>query len=575
MSHSKFSFHPKLLDCLKGYNRSAFTADLCAGFSVGILALPLAMAFGIASGVTPEQGIYTAIIAGFIISVFGGSKVQIGGPTGAFIVIVAGIIGQYGYASLAIATLMAGVFLIVMGITKMGNAIRYIPRPVVVGFTNGIAILIMSTQIKDFFGLPIENVPEDFIPKCAAIANCITSTHLPTLFIGLLSMLVIVYWPLAWRKRVPGQIGAIFVGTFAALAMAKLGWQTETIYTRFGDIPNTLPKFHWLEIDFANLKNLVMPAFTIAILAAIESLLSAVVADGMIDDKHDSNQELIAQGIANVATPFFLGIPATGAIARTATNIKNGGRTPIAGVIHCLVLLAILIFAAPYAQYIPLATLSAVLFVVAFNMGDWSAFPEMKRLPRSDDIVFISTFLLTVVFGLTLAIEVGMILAAMLFIRRISQSTQVMLVDKKLETDLSKYSLEGKDIPEGVMVFRIFGALMFGAADKLESILTSMGERPRIAILRMRTVLAMDATALDVLDRLYEKLKDKGVVMMITGAHSQPLHMMQKSGFLNKIGEEFVLENIDMALAKSREILGKDSKINNNLESGVKIDSDS
>lgn len=505
MSHSKFSFRPKMLDCMKGYNRSVFAADLCAGFSVGILALPLAMAFGIASGVTPEQGIYTAIVAGFIISVFGGSKVQIGGPTGAFIVIVAGIIGQYGYASLAVATLLAGVFLIVMGITKMGNAIG--------------------------------------------------TTHIPTLFIGLLSMLVIVYWPLSWRKRIPGQIGAIFVGTFAALAMSKFGWETETIYTRFGDIPNSLPQFKWIDIDFANIKNLLMPAFTIALLAAIESLLSAVVADGMIDDKHDSNQELIAQGMANIAAPFFLGIPATGAIARTATNIKNGGRTPIAGVVHCAVLLCILVFAAPYAQYIPLATLSAVLFVVAFNMGDWSAFPEMRLLPRSDDVVFVSTFLLTVVFGLTLAIEVGMILAAMLFIRRVSQTTQVMLVDKKLETDLSKYSLEGKDVPEGVMIFRIFGALMFGAADKLESILTSMGERPKIAILRMRTVLAMDATALDVLDRLYEKLKAKDVVLMITGAHSQPLHMMQKSGFLNKIGEEYVLENIDAALEKSREIL--------------------
>ncbi len=555
MSHSKFSFRPKVLDCMKGYNRSVFAADLCAGFSVGILALPLAMAFGIASGVTPEQGIYTAIVAGFIISVFGGSKVQIGGPTGAFIVIVAGIIGQYGYASLAVATLLAGVFLIVMGITKMGNAIRYIPRPVVVGFTNGIAILIMSTQVKDFFGLQIDKVPEDFIPKCVAICKAIGTTHIPTLFIGLLSILVIVYWPLSWRKRIPGQIGAIFVGTFAALAMSKFGWETETIYTRFGDIPNSLPQFKWIDIDFANIKNLLMPAFTIALLAAIESLLSAVVADGMIDDKHDSNQELIAQGMANIAAPFFLGIPATGAIARTATNIKNGGRTPIAGVVHCAVLLCILVFAAPYAQYIPLATLSAVLFVVAFNMGDWSAFPEMRLLPRSDDVVFVSTFLLTVVFGLTLAIEVGMILAAMLFIRRVSQTTQVMLVDKKLETDLSKYSLEGKDVPEGVMIFRIFGALMFGAADKLESILTSMGERPKIAILRMRTVLAMDATALDVLDRLYEKLKAKDVVLMITGAHSQPLHMMQKSGFLNKIGEEYVLENIDAALEKSREIL--------------------
>ncbi len=560
MNTHKFSFRPKLLSCLKGYNASIFAADACAGLSVGILALPLAMAFGIASGVTPEQGIYTAIVAGFIISVFGGSKVQIGGPTGAFIVIVAGIISQYGYASLAIATLMAGVFLIIMGITHMGNAIRYIPRPVIVGFTNGIAILIISTQVKDFFGLQIEKVPEDFIPKCVAIYNAITTTHMPTLFIGLLSMLVIVYWPASWRKKVPGQIGAIFVGTFVALGMAKFGWQTETIYTRFGEIPNSLPEFKLIEIDFANIKNLMMPAFTIAILAAIESLLSAVVADGMIDDKHDSNQELIAQGMANIATPFFLGIPATGAIARTATNIKNGGRTPIAGVIHCAVLLAILIFAAPYAQYIPLATLSAVLFVVAFNMGDWSAFPEMKRLPRSDDLVFISTFLLTVVFGLTLAIEVGMILAAMLFIRRVSQTTQVMKVDRKLETDLSKYSLEGKEIPEGVMIFRIFGALMFGAADKLESILTSMGERPRVTILRMRTVLAMDATALDVLDRLYEKLKSRGVVLMITGAHSQPLHMMEKSGFLKKIGEEYVLENIDAALAKAREVLEKNKE---------------
>jgi SulP family sulfate permease len=321
-----------------------------------------------------------------------------------------------------------------------------------------------------------------------------------------------------------------------------------------------LPKVEWIPIDFANMKNLIMPAVTIAVLAAIESLLSAVVADGMIDDKHNSNQELIAQGMANVVTPFFGGIPATGAIARTATNIKNGGKTPIAGVVHCIVLLCILLFAAPYAQYIPLATLSAVLFVVAFNMGDWSAFKEMSKLPRSDDLVFMCTFLLTVVFGLTLAIEVGMVLAAMLFIRRVSQTTNVMVVDKKLETDLSKYSLEGKDIPEGVMVFRIFGVLMFGAADKLESILTQMGESPKIVILRMRTVLAMDSTALDVLDHLYEKMRAKNITMMITGAHSQPLHMMQRSGFLDKMGDEFVLENIDEALAKSREVLAKTTK---------------
>ncbi len=552
-----FRFHPKLLDCLGKYNLPAFTADMCAGISVGILALPLAMAFAIASGVPPEQGLYTAIVAGFIISVFGGSKVQIGGPTGAFIIIVAGIVSnpQYGYAGLAIATVMAGIMLVIMGITKMGSAIRYIPRPVTLGFTNGIAILIMSTQIKDFFGLQVNSLPDDFLPKMRALWDAFPSLNFQTLALGILSVLIIVFWPKSWRRKVPGQIGAILIGTFVGLGFTHFGWNVDTIYTRFGEIPNSLPSFKMIEFDFANIKNLLMPAVTIAVLAAIESLLSAVVADGMIDDKHDSNQELVAQGMANIVTPFFMGIPATGAIARTATNIKNGGKTPIAGVMHCITLIAILIFAAPYAQYIPLATLSAVLFVVAFNMADWSAFGEMRRLPRSDDCVFMATFLLTVVFGLTIAIEIGMVLAAMLFIRRVSETTQVMLVDKKLETDLSKYSLEGKDIPEGVMVFRIFGVLMFGAADKLESILSQMGEAPKITILRMRTVLAMDATALDVLVHLHEKLQSRGIKMIITGAHSQPLHMMQKSGFLDKIGEDCVLENIDLALEKSRQIL--------------------
>lgn len=557
MKSTSFSFRPKLLDCLRGYTRANFFADVGAGISVGILALPLAMAFGIASGVSPEDGIYTAIVAGFIISVFGGSRVQIGGPTGAFIVIVAGIIAQYGYEALAVATVMAGVFLIIMGLTKMGNAIKYIPRPVVIGFTNGIAVLIMSTQIKDFLGLNMESVPEDFIPKLIAIFHNLSSVSWATVAVGVISIAVIVFWPVAWRKRVPGQIAAIFVGTFAAWTLSLFDLQATTIGQHFGQIPNTLPEFHMISVDWANLKNLIMPAVTIAILAAIESLLSAVVADGMIDDKHDSNQELIAQGMANIATPFFHGIPATGAIARTATNIKNGGRTPIAGVVHCLVLVLILIVAAPYAEYIPLATLSAILFVVAFNMGVWSEFREMRRLPRSDDAVFLATFILTVVFGLTVAIEVGMVLAAMLFIRRVSKTTEISQTDSAHEIDLSKYSLEGKDIPEGVMVFRIFGVLMFGAADKLEGILALIGEAPKIVILRMRTVQAMDATALDALDRLRLKLKSRGVQMMITGAHSQPLHMMQRSGFLDELGEDFVLENIDLALAKAREILNE------------------
>lgn len=557
MNYQNLPFKPKILSCMKSYNRSSFFADLCAGVSVGILALPLAMAFGIASSVTPEQGLYTAIIAGFIISVFGGSKVQIGGPTGAFIVIVASIVAQYGYGALAVATIMAGIFLIAMGLSKMGNAIRYIPRPVVVGFTNGIAVLIMSTQIKDFLGLKIESVPEDFIPKLVVIWENIHTTDWRTLLVGVVSILIIAYWPKAWRRRVPGMLGAIFITT---ILVSIAGFNTPTVFARFGEIPNSLPAFTIPEFEFSEIKQLLMPAVTIAILAAIESLLSAVVADGMIDDKHDSNQELIAQGMANIVSPFFLGIPATGAIARTATNVKNGARTPVAGIIHCAVLLAILVFAAPYAQYIPLSTLSAVLFVVAYNMGDWSAFWQMRRLPRSDDAVFMATFLITVVFGLTLAIEVGMVLAAMLFIRRVSQTTEVMLVDKKLETDLSKYSLEGKDVPEGVMVFRIFGVLMFGAADKLESILSEMGEAPKIAILRMRTVLAMDSTALSILEKLYDKLRARGVVMMITGAHSQPLHMMEKSGFLDKIGEEYVVENIDIALEKSRKILAAEKQ---------------
>ncbi len=558
MKKPGFRFRPKLLDSLKNYGAQNFASDVGAGISVGILALPLAMAFAIASGVSPEQGIYTAIFAGLIISLLGGSKVQIGGPTGAFIVIVAGIISQYGYAGLAAATVMAGIMLVAMGVAKMGGAIRYIPRPLVLGFTNGIAVLIMSTQIKDFFGLKTGAIPDDFLPKMGALWRALPSLDYPTLVLGSFSILVIAYWPKAWRRKVPGQIGAIVLGTFASFALSKAGWNVETIYSRFGEITNSLPSFNFAEFDFSDVKNLFMPAVTIAVLAAIESLLSAVVADGMIDDKHDSNQELVAQGIANIASPFFFGIPATGAIARTATNIKNGAKSPIAGVVHSITLLLILLFAAPYAQYIPLATLSAVLIVVAFNMGDWSAFAQMRRLPRSDDCVFLATFSLTVIFGLTLAIEMGMILAAMLFIRRVSDTTQVMLVDKKLETDLSKYSLEGKDIPDGVMVFRIFGVLMFGAADKLESILSQMGEAPKIAILRMRTVLAMDATALDVLDHLYEKLKSRGIRMIITGAHSQPLHMMQKSGFLDKIGEDCVLENIDLALEKSRQILASE-----------------
>ncbi|MBR2302533.1 MAG: sodium-independent anion transporter, partial [Clostridia bacterium] len=427
MKKIKLLFRPKLIDCLKGYNVSTFVSDFGAGVSVGILALPLAMAFAIASGVSPAQGIYTAIIAGFIISVFGGSKVQIGGPTGAFIVIVSGIVlnPAYGFSGLCIATVLAGVILIVMGFAKMGNAIRYIPRPVTIGFTNGIAILIMSTQIKDFFGLTIEKMPEDFIPKIGVIFNNFSTLNYPTLVLGIISLLVIVFWPKHLRRYIPGQIGAIFIGVAISLVFAQFGWNVETIGTRFGEIPNTLPHVEWISIDFSNIKHLIMPAVTIAILAAIESLLSAVVADGMIDDKHNSNQELIAQGMANVITPFFGGIPATGAIARTATNIKNGGKTPMAGIIHAGVLLLIMMLLGKFAVYIPMAALSAVLVSVAWNMAGLPAVKALLKGQKSDICVLLVTFLITVFVDLTVAIEVGLGFAAFFFIKKMIDVSEV------------------------------------------------------------------------------------------------------------------------------------------------------
>jgi len=547
------AFRPKLVDALKGYTRQHFAADLIAGLTVGIVALPLAMAFAIASGVNPEAGIFTAVIGGFIISALGGTKVSIGGPTGAFIVILYGINAKYGAENLAICTIMAGAILFVMGAARLGTMIKYIPYPVTMGFTSGIAVLIFTTQIKDFFGLRVDHVPSEFIEKMRVLAEHAGTAQGLTVALAAVSLAIIVLWPKTWQRRVPGSIVALVLGT-AAVAWLQL--PVETVGSKFGGIPQALPTLRLPALSWANLQHLFQPATTIALLAAIESLLCAVVADGMIDDRHDSNQELMAQGIANIASPLFGGIAATGAIARTATNVKCGARTPLAGMIHAVTLLLIILAAAPLARFIPLATLSAVLVNVALNMGEWHNFARVPKWPRSDAAVFLTAFGLTVVVDLTVAVEIGMVLAAVLFIKRVSETTQITAVDETTETEGPQHSLVGKEIPRGVMVYRIFGSFFFGAADKLETALKREGREPEVLILRMRKVLAMDATGLNALEDLYERLQARGKHIVLSGPHTQPLFMMDKAGFLDRLGRENVCANIELSLARAREILG-------------------
>src|SRR5881396_1195799 len=548
------SFRPKLFECLKSYSRDDFFADLIAGLAVGIVALPLAMAFGIASGVKPEAGIFTAVVAGFLISALGGTRVQIGGPTGAFVVIVYGIIAKYGLDNLLICTVMSGVMLLVMGFTRMGTMIKFIPYPVTMGFTCGIAVLIFSTQIKDFLGLKLDTVPADFVDKLKALGENFGTMQWPAAALALGSVSIILFWPKRLARRVPGSIVAVVLGT-ALVSLFR--FPVETIGTRFGGIPQSLPGLHLPPMSWAHLQLLFQPAVTIALLAAIESLLSAVVADGMTDDRHDSNQELMAQGIANIASPLFGGIPATGAIARTATNIRSGARSPVAGITHALTLLIIILAAAPLAKFIPLATLSAVLMVVAYNMGEWHHFTRLAKWPKSDSAVFLATFALTILIDLTVAVQVGMVLAAVLFIKRISETTQITAVDETTETEGAHHSLIGKEIPEGVMVYRVFGAFFFGAADKLETALKRARQEPEILILRMRKVLAMDATGLNALEDLFEKLHAKGKHLILSGPHTQPLFAMDRAGFLDRLGRENVCAHIDAALARAREILAQ------------------
>lgn len=553
---SVVSFRPRILDCLKDYSKRKFLADLTAGLTVGIVALPLAMAFAIASGVAPQAGIFTAVIAGFLISALGGSRVQIGGPTGAFVVIVYGVVTQYGMGSLLVCTVMAGGILFILGITRLGGIIQYIPYPVTTGFTSGIAVLIFSTQIKDFLGLNIDKMPAEFFPRMESIVDGIGTIQWPTVALAAASLALICFWPAKWARRVPGSIVAMVTAT---AAVALFGLPVETIGTRFGGIPEGLPRFAVPDLSWENIRHLVSPATTIAILAAIESLLSAVVADGMIDDKHDSNQELMAQGIANMVVPFFGGIPATGAIARTATNIKNGALTPIAGIVHSAVLLVILLLAAPLAKYIPLATLSAVLIVVSINMAEWHEFRRLAKLPVSDAVVFLTAFILTVVVDLTVAVEVGMVMAALLFIKLISETTQVTTVDEATESEGPQHSVVGKDIPRGVMIYRIFGAFFFGAAEKLETVLIRARQEPDVLILRVRKVIAMDATGLNALESLHEKLRSRGKHLILSGPHTQPYAMMERAGFLDELGRENVVGNLDEALARAREILASGS----------------
>lgn len=549
------SFRPRLLDCLRDYSKEKFVADLAAGLTVGIVALPLAMAFGIASGVKPENGIFTAVFAGFLISALGGSRVQIGGPTGAFIVIVYGIIAQYGLENLMICTVMAGIILLLLGLTKMGSMIKYIPYPVTVGFTSGIAVLIFSTQIKDFLGLRMEKSSAAFLPKLKEIALHLSTFHPVTLGLATVSLLIILFWPKSWSRYVPGSIIAVIFGT---LAVAFLHLPVETIGTKFGGIPQSLPHFKMPDLSLENIQHLLSPAVTIAILAAIESLLSAVVADGMTGDRHDSNQELMAQGIANIVCPFFGGIPATGAIARTATNVRSGAVSPIAGIIHSLELLAILLVAAPWAKHIPLATLAAVLVVVAWNMGEWHALRRLPLLPKSDASVLLITFTLTVLADLTVAVEIGMIMAAMLFIKRVSETTQITAVDGQTSREGDQYSVVGKEVPQGVMIYQIFGAFLFGAAEKLETALKEVRQEPNILLLQVHKVVAMDATGLNALESLHERLKSRGKWMILCGPHTQPYMVMSRAGFLDRLGEENVVADLDSGLARAREILEKD-----------------
>lgn len=555
-----FDFKPRLLQCLKNYNRKTFVADLMAGIIVGIVALPLAIAFGIASGVTPEKGIITAIVAGFVISALGGSKVQIGGPTGAFIIIIYGIIQQYGMEGLTIATLMAGVFLILFGFLHLGTIIKFIPYPIVVGFTSGIAVTIFTTQVKDLFGLNIASVPSDFIEKWICYFNNFSTVNLWSSVIGIVSVVIIMLTPKV-SKKIPGSLVAIIVMTVAALLLKQFAGveSIETIGDRFA-ISNSLPEATVPALSWETIKNLVSPAITIAILGAIESLLSAAVADGVIGDHHNSNTELIAQGVANLASPIFGGIPATGAIARTMTNINNGGRTPIAGIVHAVVLLLIFLFLMPLAKYIPMACLAGVLVVVSYGMSGWRSFLALMKNPKSDVTVLLITFFLTIIFDLTIAIEVGLIIACLLFMRRMSETTDVHVISNEInpddeDSDMHLGNIEHLTIPKGVEVYEINGPYFFGAGNRFEEIMATLGDRPQVRIIRMRKVPFVDSTGIHNLTNLCEMSQKEGIQIVLSGVTEKVHSQLNKAGFYDIVGQDNICSHIDIALDRAKEII--------------------
>ncbi|HEV1288077.1 MAG TPA: SulP family inorganic anion transporter [Bryobacteraceae bacterium] len=535
---------PKLFEVLPSYSPKTFVPDLIAGLTVGLVALPLAMAFGIASGVTPQAGIYTAILGGMVVSLLGGSKLQIAGPTGAFVVIVASIVAKHGLSGLLMVTMMAGVILLFLGLTGLGTAVRFIPRPVVIGFTNGIALLIASTQIKDFLGMKVKENPSEFVGRIKTIATNLNTIDWPSCGLAAASICLILLVP-KFIRRVPGSIAAMLAG---AAAVAVFHLPVETIGSRFGGLSGGLPPIHIPPFRADLILPLLPSAFTVAILAAVESLLSAVVADGLSGDRHNSNAELVAQGTANLLVPLIGGIPVTGAIARTGTNFRSGGKTPVAGIIHSLTLLAIMLLFAPFAKFIPLATLAAVLFVVAYNIGEWREIPSILKLDTPARSVWLITFVLTVVADLTVAVEVGMALASLLYIYRISQTTTVAVVTPDYIEDGRPHTLQDKEVPPYVTILRIHGPFLFGTTDQLREETADVSQYAPVVIVRLRNMTALDATGLHALEELNDRLQKSGRTMLICGARRQPAQLLKRSDFIAHVGKTHILPHIQAAL---------------------------
>ena len=543
---------PRFVECLReGYSLSTLAHDVVAGVTVGLVALPLAMAFAIASGVPPQNGIYCAVVAGFVISALGGSRVQIGGPKGAFVVVVSAIIAEHGLDGLFMCTMLAGVILLLLGLTGLGTAVKYIPRPVVIGFTNGIAVLIASTQIRDLFGLRIAEMPGEFLARARALLENASTASIPAVLLGATSIMAILTLRRVSR-RIPGSVIVLLAGTAVAVIA---GWPLDTIGSRFGGVPSGLPSIHVPTFRVDLVLPLLSPALTVAMLGAIESLLSAVVADRMSGDRHNPNVELTAQGVANVLSPMFGGLPATGAIARTATNIRAGARTPVAGMTHAVTLLLVLLFAAPLAQHIPLAVLAGILMIVAWDMGEWREIPDIIRLGPAEAAVWSITLALTVLADLTLAVEAGMILAALLYIRRVTTPTTVALVTPEYVAQGRAHSLQLHDAPADVAIYRIHGPFLFGSTDKLDDIERDVDTLPRVVIFRLRNMTAIDGTGLHALEHLAEIMRKSGRTLLLCGMRDQPARMMQRAEFHRHFGSENMLPSVEAAVDRARQLL--------------------